>query len=117
MYKPSYFKPSEFKCNGVIVFDNMNDKLLMLLDKLRLRINKAIVITSSYRTKEHNAKVGGYSNSQHLKGLAVDIRCKNSNYRYLVIKEALRLGFVGIGVGSNFIHLDIRDKREVMWTY
>lgn len=117
MYIPKYFSPSEFRCGNDIVFDKMDNNVVVLIDKLRRRINKPIIITSSYRTKEHNAKVGGSTNSQHLLGKALDIVCTDSNYRFLVIKEAFRLGFTGIGVGSNFIHLDIRDKKSVMWTY
>jgi len=117
MYIPKYFSPREFRCGNDIVFDKMDNNVVVLIDKLRRRINKPIIITSSYRTKEHNAKVGGSTNSQHLLGKALDIVCTDSNYRFLVIKEAFRLGFTGIGVGSNFIHLDIRDKKSVMWTY
>lgn len=44
-----------------------------VLDPLRKFMNTPILVTSGYRCKELNAKVGGVQNSQHMKGEAADI--------------------------------------------
>lgn len=37
-----------------------------------------IVITSGYRSVTHNRRVGGARNSNHLRGLAIDVACPPS---------------------------------------
>ena len=44
-----------------------------VLDPLRKFMNAPILVTSGYRCKELNVKVGGVQNSQHMKGEAADI--------------------------------------------
>ena len=44
-----------------------------VLDPLRKFMNAPILVTSGYRCRELNAKVGGVQNSQHMKGEAADI--------------------------------------------
>jgi hypothetical protein len=29
----------------------------------------------------------------------------------------MKLGFFGIGIAKNFIHVDVRDTVQVIWTY
>lgn len=47
-----------------------------ILDLLREKLKKPIIITSGYRCKELNEKVGGSSTSQHRDGKAADIKVK-----------------------------------------
>ena len=37
--------------------------------------------------------------------------------RYTIIKNALELGFTGLGVASTFIHVDTRGTTPVSWLY
>lgn len=113
-----YFKISEFDSrdkegSGV----NMDKEFLELLDKLRMKVGRAFIVNSGYRTKSHNKAVGGSPNSSHLKGLAVDIHCPDSQFRYSVIKEAIKLGIDRIGIYKTFIHIDVDKSKvsEVMW--
>lgn len=53
--------------------DNMLDLIHYLLNPLRTYLKRPINVSSGFRCKELNAKVGGSKNSQHLKGQAVDI--------------------------------------------
>ena len=98
---------------------NMHQELLELLDEMRAIYGKPIVITSGYRTPEHNAKVGGVDTSSHLKGLAVDIAIKNNTERYEIIRIAMLLGIKRIGTGSGFVHIDIDNSKpqNVNWLY
>lgn len=56
--------------------DNMLDLIYYVLNPIRERVKKPMIITSGYRNKEVNRLVGGKSTSQHLKGQAVDFIIK-----------------------------------------
>ena len=100
---------------------NMHQDLLELLDEMRAIYGKPIIITSGYRTPEHNASLGknASKNSSHLKGLAVDIAIENSNQRYEIIRIAMLLGIKRIGTGKGFVHIDIDASKpsNVNWVY
>ena len=92
---------------------------MILLDKMRKIINQPIIINSAYRSEEYERKKGRNGTSSHCKGNAVDIRCNSDSYKFLIVQTALSLGFGRIGIGANFVHLDLdSDKtQKVMWTY
>ena len=62
-----YFGRSEF-----VQPDRMDRNLLILLDRTREAYGKPLRITGSFRTPEHNSRVGGIPGSLHLVGQAVD---------------------------------------------
>ena len=97
----------------------MNKELLHMLDAARKLYGKPIRVTSGFRTKDHNKKVGGVVSSSHLKGLAVDLACSESRNRFKMIKALLEVGFKRLGVASTFIHVDIdkNKSQNVIWTY
>lgn len=119
MEKIKYFPASEFVCNGVNCYDKMNKPFLKKLSVARGVAGTPFNITSSWRSQEHNAKVGGSKNSSHLKGCAVDISVNTSVDRFKILDALLDVGFNRIGIASNFIHVD--DDAEkisgVIWTY
>ena len=97
----------------------MNKDFLEKLDEAREIADLPFKINSGFRTFRHNKKVGGKSDSSHLRGLAVDISCTDSRSRYYIITALLEAGFNRIGVGDTFIHVD-DDKeksKNVIWTY
>ncbi len=55
------------------VIDNIKEKMLPVLNNLRVAWGGPLKITSGYRSKALNDAIGGVKNSLHLKGLAVDI--------------------------------------------
>lgn len=90
--------------------EGMCPKLLMGLEFLRWRLgNRPMVINSGYRTKEFNKRVGGISNSNHLKGLAADIVVKGVAASE-VHKQAVHI-FNGVGKYKNFTHVDTAMAR------
>ena len=114
-----YFTEREFKCAGQLCFDKMNKTLIDMLDTARELAGVPFKITSSYRTEEHNAKIGGKPNSAHLRGTAVDIACDSSCSRMMIVDALIIAGFNRIGVSKTFIHVDV-DKllpQDVMWVY
>jgi uncharacterized protein YcbK (DUF882 family) len=96
-----------------------DEKLIIAAQLLRDTFNTPISVNSSFRTKEHNQRVGGAASSQHLKGNAVDLGF-NSNPNSLLIlqqdilnngsikKELRKMGINGFGLYDTFIHLDTR---------
>lgn len=115
-----YFNVTEFDSPDQIGSGKkMKQNVLDMLDEARAKFDKPITITSGYRTKSHNEKVGGKEDSAHLCGCAVDISCRASRDRYHLINCLLDVGFNRIGVAGTFIHVDADpDKdQDVMWTY
>ncbi len=118
--KLKYFTYEEFDSPDVQGSGQlMNEELLNMLDVVRKKYGKSIVINSGYRTVKHNAKVGGTPGSSHTKGLAVDIACNNSTDRFKLEGILREVGFKRIGIAKTFIHADIdKDKAQnVLWTY
>ena len=115
-----YFNYEEFDSPDIQGSGQLMDKkILSMLDEVREMYGKPISINSGYRTIRHNAKVGGKSQSSHLKGLAVDIACSTSRDRYNLLEALKSVGFNRIGIAKSFIHVDLDfDKTQnVIWTY
>lgn len=97
----------------------MNLALMRFLDDL-LQLNLHFTVTSAFRTEAQNKAAGGVSNSQHLKGEAIDIKPYGSTtYSQLVtyIKDyvpydqfILYDGFMHISFGPRNRHQFI-DRR------
>lgn len=116
----NYFTFSEFDSPDLPNSgNNMDRDFLAKLDIAREYAGITFKITSGYRSKEHNAKVGGVSDSAHTKGHAADIACNSGKERCVIIKALLDAGFNRIGVAKSFIHVDNDHSKasDVIWTY
>jgi zinc D-Ala-D-Ala carboxypeptidase len=113
-----YFKKAEFLC-GTSKTEDMKIDFLKLLDRCRVYAGVPFIVTSGYRSPEHNTKIGGAKNSPHLRGYACDISCPTSAIRFKILSAAIEVGFKRIGVGKNFIHLDNDPSlaQQVCWMY
>jgi uncharacterized protein YcbK (DUF882 family) len=121
-----YFSYKEFDSPDMPGSGNlMDENFLQMLDEVRDKFGKPIVINSGYRSEEHNAAVGGKPKtetsrgSSHMYGLAADIKCDNSVDRFHLIFLLQETGFQRIGVAKTFIHvdLDFEKSQQVMWMY
>lgn len=107
-----HFSKKEFACKHCNEIINIDPLLIAKLECLRSAIgNKPIFITSGYRCEIHNKKVGGASNSQHLKGKAVDIWVKEDMLELTKLADRI-FSQGGMGTYKNFIHLDTGPKRR-----
>lgn len=78
-----HFRLSEFDCKGqMLITPQFITMVHDVLEPFRVWYNRPININSGYRTAEHNKKVGGVSNSLHLKGLAVDFNLPAEYHSY-----------------------------------
>ena len=117
-----YFNLSEFDSPDEIDSGyNMDVQFIRKLDEAREIAGIPFKVTSGYRSVAHNKKVGGVSDSSHIKipCCAADIQVKDSSERFLIMAAAIKVGINRIGIGKNFIHLDT-DKtksQDVTWHY
>ena len=97
----------------------MNIELVKLLDRIRDDCKFPFIINSGFRTPEHNKRVGGVAGSAHEMGLACDIRTDSSSDRFAILKAAFKLGVARVGLGKDFIHIDIdySKPQNVAWPY
>lgn len=84
------------KCCGQLppfARENMEALVENVLDPLRERYGKPIVVNSGYRCQKHNKEVGGATNSQHMRGEAADIRpttnCTNYTNELALMKQLI----------------------------
>lgn len=113
-----YFKKPEFACkcgkycNGYPVDIDMN--MVKIADKIRHIIGKPVPVNSGIRCKNHNANVGGVSNSQHLLGKAADLGCPSgcTPEQMASIAESIMGNTGGIGIYPWGIHIDTRSAKS-----
>lgn len=92
-----------------------------ILEPLRNLLEKPIIINSGFRSKNVNEAVGGVSNSQHLQGLAADIRVSPADIpRVFYILKALKHCDQVLG-GRSFVHIswkvDSSPRQEYIQNY
>lgn len=117
-YLTTHFKRSELVCKCGCDLENMNSEFMAMLEQMRILVDRPLLISSGFRCKQHNAKVGGVKNSYHTQGRAVDLAYQGSEERYELVGTAIRLGFCGVGIDKNFIHVDNRKASpKKIWLY
>lgn len=106
------FSPRELACKGtgsLLVDPVALDRLQALRDTLE----SPLLITSAYRSPEHNRRVGGAKGSLHMQGCAFDVRMDNQDPHGFEI-AARAAGFRGIGYypKQGFMHIDMGPERS-----
>lgn len=114
-----YFKLSEFdspdkRGSG----KEMKKEFLVMIDEAREIAGIPFKINSGMRTLAHNRSIGSKDTSSHIKGVAADIHCNNSNDRSTIVSALIQAGFRRIGIANTFIHADCdNDKPNAIWLY
>ena len=110
------------------------DRLQMLRDKINspLMVNTPLLRHRGFRSPEENRIIYQRSRiktdrdpiyhprdnrfSFHIAGIAFDVSADLPQKD--LIEAAIAVGFKGIGIAKNFVHVDLRDSEEVVkWTY
>ena len=111
------FSKSEFDCKcGCVMPDDVLENIKELayhLQRLRDKLDKPIKINSAYRCVNHNRKIGGAKNSQHILGNASDIVVKDMKpievFNFVDKLQKLNMFKLGgLKAYNTFTHLDIR---------
>lgn len=108
------FRTREFKCPCCGKIKYTND----LVDKLQIIRNitgKPVVITSGYRCPSYNKRIKGYAQSNHMKGIAVDIKSSNLKELDRIAKLVFYKG--GVGTYGNHTHCDTGKFMRFKGTY
>ena len=114
------FNLNEFnsKC-GRPMPENIKKNVIELIHNLQVirdEVKVPISITSGYRSPEHNAKVKGAKDSQHVKGTAVDFKVQGLKPKEvaLIVERVIKEGKIkqgGIGIYPSWVHYDIRGVK------
>ena len=80
-----WFKEKEFACRCCgelppLARANVRALVENVLDPVREKLGRPIVVNSGYRCQKHNLEVGGVKGSQHLRGEAADIVLVNGSW-------------------------------------
>lgn len=111
-----YFTLNEFDCQHT-GNNSMDPVFLAKLDDLRDACGFPFRITSGYRDPSHPVEAKKKKSGTHSQGIAADIAVSNGAERRILVAEALRLNFTGVGVARGFIHVDTRSSTPVLWLY
>jgi hypothetical protein len=104
--------------------------LAQAFELVRGLLGVPIVPSSSYRTPEFNAFVGGAVGSMHMQGLALDLPCPKGHdlagwHQAIVALAQTPAGHLIRGIGyappdylGGFVHIDCRQSVTLaQWTY
>ena len=111
-YLIDHFKYSDFACkDGSKVF-LVHPKILILTEVLRRVWDRPIIITSAYRTPQHNEDVGGSETSFHLVGEAIDFLLpKNDKFEFVDLCEKI-FPFCIANIYRGYVHCDLGKRRH-----
>ena len=116
-----HFSEAELACRGRNCCGRTNGckpELLTALEDLRALIGRPITVMSAYRCREHNALIGGAKKSQHVEGIAADIRVEGISVAALEAMARKVEAFKGIGRDDHggYVHVDVR-ATPAQWCY
>jgi hypothetical protein len=93
----------------LITYQNLFNVTKILQDYRDKYFNTAITITSGYRSKSYNAKIGGAPNSYHTSGQAIDFLVKGLSPENVQMKlDSIHKG--GLEYAPSWTHIDIRSN-------
>ena len=107
-----YFSKKEFACKCGRYCDGypaqMQRGVVELADRARAELKGVGFVSSGLRCTQHNANVGGVSDSRHLFGKAVDLRIEGKSARQTLAwaqkQPEVRYAYA---IDTSFVHMDI----------
>ena len=100
--------------------DGVERNLVSLVEKVlepvRERLGRPIIVNSGYRCPIHNAAVGGVANSQHLRGEAADLHCYDNRRLARIIVELGK--FDQVILYPTFVHISFKkaggNRKQIL---
>lgn len=89
----SYPKLVEIPKEGSKEYNHLVYLINNLLDPVREKLGKAVIVTSGYRPPKLNKAVGGSSTSNHLYGHAADVHIKGNNVEIIEALLSLNIPY------------------------
>ena len=115
----SNFRSSEFDCkceNRECVFTFLDEDLISLLQALRDKLGKPLIINSGYRCTAHQLTLKSTKGvSMHEQGRAADIVQPDLSGEELM-RHAREVGFKSVGIAKLWCHVDTRQETRE-WRY
>ena len=91
-------------------------ELLSVMNVFRFMYGKPMVVTSGYRSKEYNLKIGGSAKSAHVQCKAIDIKDDGTIKQYIKenvdLCERLGLYFEHFDHTPSWVHFTIRPPKS-----
>jgi hypothetical protein len=121
-----HFKPVDFSCKcGTCTGVPISLDLVRKLDHIQEAIGLPLHVNFGVRCKAaQNKRNGGPSYSPHVPhgeamvATAADIMCPNKEFRFKVLEAAFPMGISGIGIGPNYLHLEVdHPDGKACWVY
>jgi uncharacterized protein YcbK (DUF882 family) len=91
--------------------------LVQILKKVERRYGEHVMVTSGYRSREHNRRVHGAKNSMHMYCAAADIKVSGISKWELAkfLRSMPGRGGVGTYCHTNSVHVDVGPERDWNW--
>lgn len=123
-----HFKAKDFDCpcaNPECTQTHINEDLVHLLNDLRNRLGCPLIVGKGggYRCLRYEKELAarGYETakgvSQHSLGAASDVNTDGAHTGFQLEEAARGVGFLAVGVGTNWIHVDLRKPENRSWYY
>ena len=112
-----HFTDREMACHHCGV-NACKPELFAALEALRSLVGIPITVDDAYRCPVHNAAVGGAHHSEHVQGIAADIRIGEMTpaEMYQAARKVDAFGGIGVAEHQGYIHVDTRPV-EARWCY
>lgn len=111
------FRVREFACKDGTDRVVIDERLVMILQKIRDYFGVPVNINSGYRTAAHNASVGGAPNSAHMTGMAADINVAGVDPRLVAMyAEGTGVRIIGLYTypnGVSWVHIGSGHSRAL----
>lgn len=109
------FQRHEFACRCGCGFDTVDAGTLAIVQAVRDHFDAPVTVTSGCRCADHNRKVGGARNSQHVLARAADIKVSGVSPGQVASWVEKAYPAASVGRYQSFTHVDTRTDGPARW--